>query len=66
MVMLSGAPSCAVDEMTHIVPERTRRTCSLPTREPPMNSVNSALPSIAWVVAVEPWVRGGVRAKADG
>ena len=46
-VMLRGGPYNAVDEITHVVPARATRTRSKPTREPEMNSVNSALPSNA-------------------
>ena len=48
-VMLRGGPKSAVDEMVHVVPARATRTRSIPTREPEMNSVNSAVPSKAWL-----------------
>ena len=60
--MLSGGPNSAVDEITHVVPARATRTCSIPTRAPEMNSVNSAVPSKAW----RRGRRLGLRRRADG
>ena len=44
-VMFNGAPNCAVDEITQFDPDRASRTCSMPTRVPDRNTVNSTSPS---------------------
>ena len=56
-VTLRGGPNSAVDEMVHVVPARATRTRSIPTREPEMNSVNSAVPSKAWLTGTRRGLR---------
>src|SRR3954462_4952357 len=54
--MLIGAPNCAADEITKLLPAFASRTRSTPARFPPRNTVNSTSPSAGAVAGACPVV----------